>query len=171
MQANVKGPGGAARGGRGAGARGRDGEPLTPAELAAWRGMLVAHAHLTRRLDAELRGRHGITLTAYEALMLLGTSQAGRLRVSELSRGALLSISGMSRMIDRLERGGLVRREACEDDGRGALVSLTPSGRGVLRAARASHLSQVRAEFLDKLDDDELRGLGDLWERVAPVGA
>ena len=147
MQANVKSD---------AAARGVDGEPLSELELGAWRGMLVAHAAMTRRLDAELRARHGISLSTYEALMLLGTSETGRMRVSELSRGALLSISGMSRMIDRLTREGLVRREACEDDGRGAEVALTPAGRDVLRAARASHLAGVREEFLDRFDDDEL---------------
>ena len=74
----------------------------------------------------------------------------------------------MSRMIDRLTREGLVRREACEDDGRGAEVALTPTGRGVLRAARASHLAGVRAEFLDRFDDDELARLAGIWERLTP---
>ena len=161
MQANVKSD---------ATARGVDGEPLGELELGAWRGMLVAHAAMTRRLDAELRARHGISLSSYEALMLLGTCETGRMRVSELSRGALLSISGMSRMIDRLTREGLVRREACEDDGRGAEVALTPTVRGVLRAARASHLAGVRAEFLDRFDDDELARLAGMWERITPPG-
>ena len=158
MQANVKTEA----------ARGTGGTPLTELELGAWRGMLVAHAALTRRLDADLRARHGIGLSTYEALMLLGTSSTGRLRVSELSRGALLSISGMSRMIDRLERDGLVRREACEEDGRGAEVALTDAGRELLTAARASHLSAVREGFLEHFDDDELAVLADAWRRVVP---
>ena len=62
----------------------------------------------------------------------------------------------MSRMIDRLERDGLVRREACEEDGRGAEVALTDAGRELLAAARASHLRAVRAGFLEHFDDDEL---------------
>jgi DNA-binding MarR family transcriptional regulator len=167
MQANVKSeaaPAGAAAG------RGADGEPLTELELGAWRGLLRAHAGMVRRLDADLRARHGITLTSYEALMLVGDSPSSRVRISELSRATLLSISGMSRMIDRLEREGLVRREPCEDDGRGAEVALTPSGRGRLRAARASHLAGVRAEFLERLDDDELALLGEMWGRITPPG-
>jgi len=160
MQANVKaGP-----------ARGNGGAPLTALELGAWRGMLAAHAALTRRLDADLRARHAISLGTYEALMLLGTAPSGRLRVSELSRGALLSISGMSRMIDRLERDGLVRREACEDDGRGAEVALTDAGRELLAAARASHLRAVREGFLERFDDDELAALAEAWRRVTPAG-
>jgi DNA-binding MarR family transcriptional regulator len=160
MQANVKAEA----------ARGTGGAPLTELELGAWRGMLVAHAALTRRFDADLRAHHGIALNTYEALMLLGTSPAGRLRVSELSRGALLSISGMSRMIDRLERGGLVRREACEEDGRGAEVALTDVGRELLTAARASHLRAVREGFLEHFDDDDLATLADFWGRVTPPG-
>ncbi|HTI33931.1 MAG TPA: MarR family transcriptional regulator [Miltoncostaea sp.] len=157
MQANVK-----------IGARGAGGAPLTELELGAWRGMLAAHAALTRGLDADLRAEHGIALGTYEALMLLGTSPSGRLRVSELSRGALLSISGMSRMIDRLERDGLVRREACEEDGRGAEVALTDAGRAVLADARASHLRAVRERFLEHFDDAELATLAEAWRRVTP---
>ena len=157
MQTNVKG-----------GARGTGGVPLTELELGAWRGMLAAHAELTRRLDADLRAQHGIALGTYEALMLLGTSPSGRLRVSELSRGALLSISGMSRMIDRLERDGLVRREACEEDGRGAEVTLTAAGRALLADARASHLAAVRERFLEHFDDDELAALAAAWRKVTP---
>lgn len=167
MQTNVKR-------GRGAAAppaaRGVDGEPLTPLELGAWRGMLQAHAGLVRRLDADLRGRHGLTLSAYEALMLLGTSERGRLRISELSAGTLLSVSGISRMIDRLQREGLVVRESCEEDGRGAEVALTAAGRGRLRAARASHLEGVRREFLAHFSDEELAALDGFWRRVEPAG-
>ena len=160
MQANVKSEA----------ARGTGGVPLTELELGAWRGMLAAHAALTRRLDADLRARHGIALSTYEALMLLGTSPTGRLRVSELSRGALLSISGMSRMIDRLERDGVVRREACEEDGRGAEVALTDAGRELLTDARASHLRAVREGFLEHFDDDDLAALAGFWARVTPPG-
>lgn len=167
MQANVKtdpGQPGATAG------RGADGEPLTELELGAWRGLLRAHAGMVRRLDADLRARHGITLTSYEALMLVGDAPSSRMRISELSSATLLSISGMSRMIDRLEREGLVRREPCEDDGRGAEVAFTPSGRGRLRAARASHLAGVRAEFLERFDDAELAQLAAMWERITPPG-
>lgn len=167
MQANVKD----ASGGRAVRtARGVAGEELTGLELRAWRGMLRAHAEVTRRLDAELRERHGLSLTGYEVLMLVGASPRRRLRISELSQGALLSVSGMSRMVDRLERDGLVVRESCADDRRGAEVALTAAGRGRLRAARATHLAGIRSEFLLRFDDDELSLLGAFWDRVAPPG-
>lgn len=165
MQANVKVD---AR--RGDGGRGEGGDLLTPLELGAWRGMLLAHAGVTRRLDAALRVRHDLSLHAYEVLMLVGTAPRRRMRISELSEGTLLSVSGMSRMIDRLERDGLVVRAACADDRRAAEVALTTAGRGRLRAARATHLGGVRAEFLERFDVHELALLGDLWRRVAPPG-
>jgi DNA-binding MarR family transcriptional regulator len=162
MQASVKGT---------EAARGEAGERLTPLELGAWRGMLRAHARLTRALDAELQARHGISLSAYEVLMLLADAPRGRMRVSALSAETLLSVSGVSRMIDRLAREGLVVKRACEEDGRGAEVTLTHMGRGRVRAARASHLADVRAGFLSRLSDGELAALADVWERVAPEGA
>ncbi len=151
-------------------ARGTGGDLLTGLELGAWRGMLRAHAEVTRRLDEELRVRHGLSLGAYEVLMLVGTAPRRRLRISELSQGTLLSVSGMSRMIDRLARDGLVVREACADDRRGAEVALTTAGRARLRAARATHLGGVRAEFLERFSDDELAEMARLWERIAPGG-
>lgn len=163
MQAHVKEGAPPAR-------RGEDGEPLTDLELRAWRGMLRAHAGVTRRLDAELHERHGMSLTSYEVLMLLGGAPRGRMRVSELSGATLLSVSGMSRMIDRLGREGLVVREACADDRRGAEVVLTAAGRARLRAARATHLTGVRAEFLSRFSDEELATLGGAWDRIAPPG-
>jgi DNA-binding MarR family transcriptional regulator len=151
-------------------ARGRDGERLAPLELAAWRGLLQAHADLTREMDAELRGRHGISLSAYELLMLLGDAPRRRLRVSELSAATLLTLSGVSRMVDRLARDGLVTREPCEEDGRGAEVALTPMGRGRLRAARASHLADVRRRFLSRFGDDELEQMAGFWRRLGAEG-
>ncbi len=151
-----------------ASSRGVDGELLTPLELSAWHGMLRTHAALLRRLDDDLRARHGLSVTSYEALMLLGTSPRRRMRISELSAATLLSVSGMSRMVDRLVREGLVVREACEEDGRGAEVALTASGRGRLRAARAGHLAGVRREFLSRFSDDELAAMGAFWSRISP---
>lgn len=170
MQTTVKHPGSGDEGGRPP-ARGREGDLLTPLELRAWRGMLRAHAALLRTLDADLRAAHGLSVTSYEVLMLLGTSPRKRMRISELSSATLLSVSGMSRMVDRLVREGLAVRESCEDDGRGAEVALTPSGRGRLRAARAGHLAGVRREFLARFSDDELAVMGDFWSRVDPDGA
>jgi DNA-binding MarR family transcriptional regulator len=150
--------------------RGAEGEQLSALELGAWRGMLRTHARLTREMDAEMRARHGISLSAYELLMLLGDAPRRRMRVSELSAATLLSVSGVSRLIDRLVRDGLVAKEACEEDGRGAEAVLTPMGRGRLRTARASHLADVRRRFLTRFSDDELAEMAAFWERLDEDG-
>ncbi|HSJ73438.1 MAG TPA: MarR family transcriptional regulator [Miltoncostaeaceae bacterium] len=151
--------------------RANEGEPLTALELGAWRGMLRVHAGLIREMDAEMRERHGISLSAYELLMLLGDAPRRRMRVSELSAATLLSVSGVSRLVDRLVRDGLLVKEACEEDGRGAEAVLTPMGRGRLRAARASHLADVRRRFLSGFSDDELEEMAGFWERLGGGGA
>ncbi|MFL5871145.1 MAG: MarR family winged helix-turn-helix transcriptional regulator, partial [Solirubrobacterales bacterium] len=92
---------------------------LSDLELAAWRGMLEAHKDLVARLDAELERDHGLPLTSYEVLMYLADSGKGKLRMGELADRLLLSRSGITRLVDRLERQGLVERQPCEDDGRG----------------------------------------------------
>jgi DNA-binding MarR family transcriptional regulator len=92
------------------------------------------------------------------------------MRVSELSAATLLSVSGVSRLVDRLVREGLVAKEACEEDGRGAEAVLTPMGRGRLRAARASHLADVRRRFLARFSDEDLAELAAFWARLDDGG-
>jgi DNA-binding MarR family transcriptional regulator len=139
---------------------------LHPDELAAWRGLLRAHAALTKELDAELMERHGLSLSSYEVLLLVADAPGGQLRMSELAEGVLLSRSGLTRLVDRLERDGLLRRVPCEDDARGWFAAITGAGREAFRAARRTHLEGVRARFLSRFSPAELRTLGELWRRL-----
>jgi DNA-binding MarR family transcriptional regulator len=88
--------------------------------------------------------------------------------MAELAASVLLSQSGLTRLVDRLVRDGLVARERCSDDRRGLFALITPAGRERLRAARATHLAGVRERFLSRFDPAELDELAALWERVAP---
>jgi DNA-binding MarR family transcriptional regulator len=141
---------------------------LTPAELAAWRGMLRAQASLLHAMDAELTAGHGLALRSYEVLLHLEDAPRHRLRMSDLSRSVLLSASGVSRLVDRMERDGLVGRERCSDDGRGYWAVLTSHGEQKFREARATHLAGVRRLFLRHFTGDDLARLADYWERLAP---
>ena len=141
---------------------------LGPAELAAWRGMLRAHASLLHDMDAELTATHGLALRSYEVLLHLEDAPRRRLRMSDLSHSVLLSASGVSRLVDRLERDGLVRRERCSEDGRGYWAVLTTRGERTFREARATHLAGVRRLFLRHFAGDDLTRLADYWERVVP---
>jgi DNA-binding MarR family transcriptional regulator len=140
---------------------------LSERELAAWKGMLETHKELVGRLDAELERDHGLPLTSYEVLMYLADSPAGKLRMGELAKHLLLSRSGITRLVDRLERQALVERQPCEDDGRGFYAVLTEKGREKLHAARPYHLAGVRRHFLEVLDPSELDALARIWERLA----
>lgn len=147
------------------------GERLSARELQAWRGLLRAHAALRRVLDADLEREHGLALTSYEVFLFLEDAEDGHIRLHDLADRIMLSRSGLTRLVDRLERDGFVARESCPTDGRGSYARLTDAGRAKLAAARRTHLAGVRRCFLDHLTAEEQMLLGDVWERVLPDGA
>ena len=109
-----------------------DSRQLDERELRAWRGMLRAHAALTKALDADLDSAHGLPLSSYEVLLYLNDAPDRRLRMRDLAASVILSRSGLTRLADRLEREGLIRRESCPSDARGAYAVLTPAGAEML---------------------------------------
>lgn len=143
--------------------------------LGAWRAFLVAHARLTRRLDDELRTEHALSLAEYDALLQLAEAPGRRLRMSQLADRVLLSRSGITRLVDRLEADGLVVRSSCATDARGSEAILTEAGRARLRAAAITHLRGIERYFIAGVAATELealeRSLGRLAGRVdAEVG-
>ncbi|HET9736653.1 MAG TPA: MarR family transcriptional regulator [Solirubrobacteraceae bacterium] len=144
---------------------------LAPEELAAWRGLLRVHSALVKALDAELLAEHDLPLTSYEVLINLQAAPGRRRRMAELAEGVLLSRSGMTRLVDRLERDGLIERDACTEDGRGMFAVLTDKGEELLSRARRTHLDGVRERFLQHFDRDELEQLAGRWNRVLPGSA
>src|SRR4051794_33292702 len=115
------------------------GHQLSPVELGAWRGFLRVHAALVKSLDAELASAHELPLSSYEVLLTLEAAPGRKRRMSELADSVLLSRSGMTRLVDRLEREGLLERDHRTADGRGCFAVLTHKGRGVLESARPTH--------------------------------
>jgi DNA-binding MarR family transcriptional regulator len=147
-------------------ARRTGGEKLTPLELGAWREFLRAHAVLTRELDEELRRSHGLPLSSYDVLVNLESAPDRQMRMSELADAVLLSRSGLTRLVERLEREGLLERADCPSDARGSLAVLTDEGLARLTQARKTHLRGVRERFLEHFSDDELERLGEFWARA-----
>src|SRR4051812_12954276 len=141
---------------------------LTACELAAWRGMLRVHTALVKALDAELAAAHDLPLSSYEVLITLESAPDRKRRMAELADSVLLSRSGMTRLVDRLEREGLLERDTCTADGRGCFAVLTPKGAELLDRARPTHLEGVRERFLAHFSADELGVLAEFWERVLP---
>jgi DNA-binding MarR family transcriptional regulator len=139
---------------------------LTPAEHAAWKGFVHVHTAMVRTLDAELEAAHGLSLSSYEVLRALRCAPEGKLRMADLAEHALLSRSGMTRLVDRLERLGLLTRCQCSDDARGCFAVLSPAGAALLDRARPTHLESVRAGFLRHLAPEDLDRLAAIWARM-----
>ena len=147
---------------------GEQGDTLTAGELRAWRGLLRAHACLARRLDAELDQAHGLPMTSYEVLHHLDDALGGRMRMRDLAEQAQLSRSGLTRLVDRLEREELLVRCSCEHDARGSYACLTERGRERLEDARVTQLAVVREHFFSRFSELELSLLAGMCERIAP---
>lgn len=137
----------------------RDDNELAELEVHAWDVLMRAHAALVRGLDADLRTAHGLALGDFEILTLLNRESCQPLRMAALADSALLSPSGLSRAIERLESRRLVRRDRCPDDRRGTLAQLTESGAALLDTASSTHAGAIRKRFLQRLTPMQLETL------------
>ncbi|OLT12677.1 MarR family transcriptional regulator [Pseudonocardia sp. CNS-139] len=131
----------------------------TREQLAAWRSFLRAHATLVRVLESELEADQQLSLAAYDVLVQLAEAPDRRLRMTELADAVLLSRSGVTRLVDRLEKVGLVARCPVESDGRGVAARLTDAGLSRLRVASRTHLAGVTRHFVNRLDAADLGAL------------
>ena len=143
-------------------------DTLSPTELRAWRGLVKAHACLVKRLDAQLEAEHGLPLSSYEVLHRLADTTAGKLRMHDIAASVMLSRSGLTRLVDRLERDGLVERCSCENDARGAYAVITDAGRERLAQAKVTHRAGIRSLFAAHYSEAELEQLAPLLERLLP---
>ena len=143
---------------------------LTAGELQAWRIFLRAHAQVTRSLEAELVAEHDLPLPSYDVLVQLSESPDRRLRMTELADRVLLSRSGLTRLVDRLAREGLVERQSCPSDARGTLAALTETGLQRLRDAWPTHLRGVAEHVTGKLTADEVAQLTSLLAKLVVEG-
>lgn len=127
--------------------------------MDTWVAFLYAQSAVMPRLDAQLRNEVGLTLAEFDALFQLSLAGDRRLRMSELADRVLLSRSGVTRLVDRLERDGHVRRESCGPDGRGFFAAVTDKGMGRLRVAMAAHFAAVDAHFLQNVEARDAESL------------
>lgn len=147
------------------------GDPRDP-RMTAWHAFVTSFALVSRRLDEELRTEQGISLAEYDALVQLAFTPGRRLRMNQLADRVLLSRSGMTRLVDRLEADGLVERFSCPSDARGAEAVLTDAGLARLRSALTTHMRGVESYFLAALDAADVavleRALHAVAEKAAP---
>jgi len=139
---------------------------LDPVAMRAWRTFLVAHAQVTRQLGIELEAEQQLPLASYDVLVQLAEVPGRSLRMSELAQSVLLSRSGVTRLVDRLQREGLVERRACPDDARGTLAVLTDAGLARLSKAWVTHQRGVREHVVDRFTEHELETLTALLGRL-----
>jgi DNA-binding MarR family transcriptional regulator len=141
------------------------------ARLEPWVSFLRAHAAITRELSAQLQRGHGLTLNDYEVLLHLARAEGGRMRRVDLAESVILTASGITRLLDGLERSGFVCKETCAADRRVSYAKLTPEGVAKLREAGRTHLADVDELFLARYSGSELTTLGELLARLPTTGA
>ena len=135
-------------------------------EVTAWVGLLRAHASATKRFNAELVAAHGLTLNSYEVLLHLARADERRLRRVDLAECVLLTPSGITRLLEGLERSGYVERASCESDARVTYAQLTDAGEAKLREAARSHVAGIRDFFSERFSEEELEVLATMLKRL-----
>ena len=139
---------------------------LSPDQRAAWLGLLDVHNRVVKELDHELEREHGLSLSAFSVLATLTRSPDGQLQMSELAARVLISRPGMTRLIERLERAGLVERHRGGGDSRQVYAAITERGLERLGEASKSHFDGVRSRFFDKLTVTQTRALASAWLKI-----
>ncbi len=141
-------------------------QPQASGGLEAWVRLLRAHAWATRTLSADLFAEHGLTINDYEALLRLSRAEDGRMRRVDLADQLLLTASGVTRLLDGLEKAGFVERATCASDRRVVYAVLTDTGRTKLEEASSSHIAAVCDFFEQRFSEEELVQLAKLLDRL-----
>ncbi|HET7130354.1 MAG TPA: MarR family transcriptional regulator [Gaiellaceae bacterium] len=142
-----------------------------PLQLESWVSFLRAHAAITRELSAQLQREHDLTLNDYEVLLHLSRAEDGRMRRVDLAQQVVLTASGITRLLEGLERAGYVRKESCASDARVSYAALTDEGQAKLRAAAETHLRGIDELFVSRYSGSELTALAELLGRLPVTGA
>lgn len=142
-----------------------------PQQFGAWVSFLRAHAAITRELSAQLQREHCLTLNDYEVLLHLRHADSGMLRRVDLAQRILLTASGITRLLEGLERSGLVSKETCASDARVSYAKLTEAGAAKLEVAAVTHRRGIDELFLGRYSNSELATLTELLVRLPVTGA
>jgi DNA-binding MarR family transcriptional regulator len=141
-------------------------EKIDEFHLAAWRAFLNSHARVIELIEKELEKAGQVPLSSYDVLVALSEAPERRLRLHELARRVVLSRSGLTRLVDRLENEGLLYRERAGDDRRGAYAVLSDKGFEALRRAWPSYAQGIIRHFTTHLTDEETTILTAALSRV-----
>jgi len=139
---------------------------LEPRERVAWRGLLLSYRSIVSQLDAELELATSWNLSAFEVLLALSHAPGDGMQMSKLAGAVVMSRSGLTRLVDRLEADGLVRRDTGEADPRQVFACLTERGREQLAVMIALHVEGIQRCFLDRLGKTHIDALGAAWRAL-----
>lgn len=141
-----------------------------PQQLESWIAFLRSHSAITRELSAQLQREHGLTLNDYEVLLVLSHSEDGMMRRVDLAETILLTASGITRLLEGLERSDFVCKQTCASDARVSYAKLTDAGRQKLSDASVTHLRGIDELFLGCYSGSELATLAELLSRLPVTG-
>ena len=144
--------------------------PATGQRLEAWVGYLRSHSAITRQLNVDLLNGHGLTLNDFEVLFHLARADDGMMRRVDLAESVVLTASGITRLLEGLERHGYVERATCETDARVSYAKLTEAGLGKLEEASQTHFAGIEELFTGRFSEDELELLAEFLARLPLTG-
>ena len=141
-----------------------------PQQLESWITFLRSHSAITRELSAQLQREHGLTLNDYEVLLHLSHAEGGMMRRVDLAQTVLLTASGITRLLEGLERAGYVCKQTCPSDARVSYAKLTDDGAQKLSDSSITHLRGIDELFLGRYSGSELATLAELLSRLPVTG-
>jgi DNA-binding MarR family transcriptional regulator len=145
---------------------------LNANQLHAWRSFLLAYARVVQHLNDDMQATSDMPLTWYDVLVHLSEAPDGTLCMTDLAESVFISRSGLTRLVDRMEQGGLVKRSPAPDDRRRMMASLTDEGFRRLTEAAPGHVEALRTVMIDLLDDDDISSLATVMDKItAPIPA
>lgn len=139
---------------------------LSPAAKRAWVAFFVSHALLVRKIDREMQEKGAVPVDVYDVLLVLEDAPDRRLRMSELADRVLLSRSGITRLVDRLEKDGLVERQTCPSDRRACHAALTEKGLRAREEAWPFYREAIARHFGANMSDEEAERIADVLGRM-----
>jgi DNA-binding MarR family transcriptional regulator len=140
--------------------------PQASAELSVWAQLLRGHSGLTRELSAKLLEEHGLTINDFEVLLVLYRAEDRQMRRVDLADAVVLSPSGITRLLEGLQKQGYVEKRSCDTDARVSYAGLTDAGEAKLRRASDSHQEAIRSTFSEIYTERELETLSELLSRL-----
>ncbi len=135
-------------------------------EQNAWGGFLGAYARMSRIIEEDLQAHSNLTHVEFEVLLRLSWNENHRMRIQDLAAQSILTRSGVSRVVERLEKAGLVTREEAPEDRRGAYAVLTEAGAERFQTAAQKHAECVRKNFTNKFSKSELEVMAVFWKKL-----